>query len=343
MMPKRNDLAPRPRTLAALALSLLLLAGTAMAAKASDAKSRTKAELEQRVVDMAHKFQNDPQFNKGRTPAQIRDGVEFVTGNVLFLLGHEVAHALISVFKIPVIGREEDAADALATIAALKMGGSFAERVVINAARGWFLSDQRDAKSGTPSGLYDEHGLDSQRAYYLVCLLVGGAPEKFAALADEVKLPKERQKTCHFDYSNAEWSWGEVLKPHKRKPGGPKTRIAVTYAPTEQFRLLSELGQRLRILESVAEWLSEDFAWKVPISLEMHECGKPGSRYFPTTKKVVVCYEIVREFVQLHRDYGEMALVPGAIEVTQNGRVIPARKQPSATVESGQKALRPDQ
>jgi hypothetical protein len=340
-MLKSKDLSPR--TLAALSLSVLLFAGPAAAEIASDAKSRRKAELEQRVLDIAHKFQSDPQFNKGKTPAQIQDGVEFVTGNVLFLLGHEVAHALISVFKIPVIGREEDAADALATLAALKMGGSFAERVVINTARGWFLSDQRDARVGSPSGLYDEHGFDSQRAYYLVCLLVGGAPEKFHALADEVKLPKERQKTCHFDFSNAEWSWGEVLKPHKRKPGAPKTKIATSYAPTTEFRLLSELGQKLRILESVAEWLSEDFAWKVPISLEMQECGKPGSRYFPTSKKVVVCYETVREFVQLHRDYGEMALVPGTIEVTKNGRVVPARKQPSATVESSQKALRSDQ
>ena len=134
-----------------------------------------QAELEQRVLDIASMFQNDPRYNRGKTPEQIKDGVEFVTGNVLFVLGHETAHALISELEIPVIGREEDAADALATVVALKMANSFADRVVVNAARGWFLSDQRDRKAGIPTTFYDEHGMDLQRAYYIVCLLVGGA------------------------------------------------------------------------------------------------------------------------------------------------------------------------
>ena len=63
------------------------------------------------------------------------------------------------------------------------MANSFADRVVVNAARGWFLSDQRDRKEGIPSPFYDEHGIDVQRAYQIVCLLVGGQPDKFAGLA----------------------------------------------------------------------------------------------------------------------------------------------------------------
>ena len=74
---------------------------------------------------------------------------------------------------------------------------------------------------------------------------------------------------------------GEALKPHLRKPEDPKTKIEVKYAPTVEFATLSELGQKLQILETVAEWLSEDFAWKTPISLEMQECGSAGARWLP--------------------------------------------------------------
>ena len=49
--------------------------------------------------------------------------------------------------------------------------------------------------------------MDLQRAYNIVCLLVGGQPDKFMTFANEVKLPEDRQKTCHFDFSNASWSW----------------------------------------------------------------------------------------------------------------------------------------
>src|SRR6266576_1991868 len=144
---------------AALALLLVLFAAPAAIAQSEGAReAMKKSELEQRVLDVAHMFQNDPRYNRGKTPEQIKDSVEFVTGNVLFVLGHETAHALISEMGIPVLGREEDAADALATIVALKMANSFADRVVVNAARGWFLSDQRDRKDGVPLSYYAEHG-----------------------------------------------------------------------------------------------------------------------------------------------------------------------------------------
>jgi hypothetical protein len=317
--------------LGALPVLQLLLAQPAAVAQTDSSSHATKQEeLEKAVVDITNMFANDPRYNRGKTREQIKDGVEFVTGNVLFVLGHETAHALISVFDLPVLGREEDAADTLATVVALKMANAFADRVVVNAARGWFLSDRQDKKDGTPASFYDDHGLDLQRAYYIVCLMVGAAPDKFTNLANEVKLPKERQSDCKFEYNNISWSWGEVLKPHKRKPDDPKTKIEVRYNPTKEFATISELGRKLQILEAVAEWLSEDFAWKTPISLEMDECGSPDTRWIAAKKTIVVCYEMIREFVQLHRDYGQMALVPGgAMKMTKSGKIVAVKPSKS--------------
>jgi Putative metallopeptidase len=330
---------------AALALFALLLAQPAAVAQpappAAQAPAASKAELEKRVLDIVEMFQNDPRYNKGKTPSQIKDSVEFVTGNVLFVLGHETAHALISEFGIPVLGREEDAADALATIVSLKMSTAFADRVVYNAARGWFLGDQRDRKEGIPLTFYDEHGMDLQRAYNIVCLMVGGAPDKFEKLANEVKLPEERQDTCQGDFSNASWSWEQVLKPHMRKPEDPKTEIPVNYAPTKEYAILSDLGQKLRILEVVAGWLSRDFVWKKPIGLEMQECGSPNARWDLQSKKVIVCYELIREFVQLYRGYGQEALVPGPMMVSKNKKVVPATAFRKPRAQKGYRAKGP--
>src|SRR3954469_1446355 len=61
---------------------------------------------------------------------QLRDQlIEFIIGNTLFTLTHELGHAVISEFQLPVIGREEDAADALPTLALLHVGSAFAHRV----------------------------------------------------------------------------------------------------------------------------------------------------------------------------------------------------------------------
>jgi hypothetical protein len=315
--------------LAALALPLfVLLAGPAASAESeSGGATARRAALEKRVMDIVEMFQSDPRYNRGKTPQQIKDGVEFVTGNVLFVLAHETGHALISVFDLPVLGREEDAADSLATIVSLKMTSSFADRVVVNAARGWFLSDQRDKKDGSPTPFYDEHGLDLQRAYNIVCLLVGGSPDKFMPLADEVKLPKERQDTCRFDFSNASYSWKQVLTPYMRKGDDPKTEIEVNYAEPGEFATIAALGRKLQILESVAEWLSEDFVWKTPISLEMQQCGdEVGTRWLPREKKIVVCYEMIREFIQLHREFGQVALVPGSLKMSKYNKIVVSAK-----------------
>ena len=162
------------RAALALPLFLLLAAPAAVAQSETGAQTARRMELEKRIRHRKHVPERSP-LQQREDPGEIKDGVEFVTGNVLFVLAHETGHALISALEIPVAGREEDAADQLATVMALKMADSFADRVVVNAARGWFLGDQRDKKAGVPTVFYDEHGMDLQRAYHIVCLLVGGA------------------------------------------------------------------------------------------------------------------------------------------------------------------------
>ena len=86
------------------------------------------------------------------------DRVEFVVGNTLFVLLHEMGHVLIAEMKLPVLGREEDAADTFAALAMLKIGTNFSQRVLAAAAKGWFLSDRRDQQTGAKPLFYDDLG-----------------------------------------------------------------------------------------------------------------------------------------------------------------------------------------
>src|SRR5262249_7494490 len=154
---------------------------------------------------------------------------EFITGNLIFVLGHEAGHAVIRQMGVPVTGREEDAADIFATLMALMCTDAFADRVLANAALGWFLSDRRDRRLGEKVVYYDETGTDLQRAYNMVCLMVGANMTKFAGVAAAAKLPENRQQTCAEDYLNASGSWENVLQAHLRKPDEPKTALKIVY------------------------------------------------------------------------------------------------------------------
>src|SRR5262249_54143643 len=56
---------------------------------------------------------------------------EFVVGNTLFVMTHELGHAVIGTFHLPVLGKEEDAADTFATLAMLHVGTDYAQGVLV--------------------------------------------------------------------------------------------------------------------------------------------------------------------------------------------------------------------
>ena len=299
-----------------------LLALTLGATPALAAEAVSKETLEQRVVETARVIEKHRHY-RNMSPERVERGVEFVTGNILFVISHESGHALVSELEIPVLGHEEDAVDAFATIMLLRLKDGFADRVVTNAARGWFFGDQRDKKDGIKTVYYDEHGLDLQRAYDIVCLMVGFEPEKFRALADEVKIPRERQDSCKRDYGNTAWSWDKVLKSHQRTPDQPKAKIPVTYAPADsEYELLAEMAKRIQILENVAEHLSDTFTWPAPIALEMKTCGSSGAQFEFGPKKIVVCYEILDEFSELYRTYGHEEIVADPTKAILKNRKV---------------------
>jgi len=288
---------------AALIVMPSILAGPAYAGEPV-----SKYDLQRRVAEAARLLAGHPRM-KGMSDAQREKHVEFVAGNLLFVLGHEAGHATISDMGIPVVGREEDAADIFATLMALMCTDGFADRVLANAALGWFFSDRRDRRErrqgAEAAAYYDGHGMDLQRAYNVVCLMVGSNVGKFASVAEAAKLPAERQATCQDDYLNAKWSWDQVLQSHLRKGDEPKTAINVVYGPGNgQYDAYAAVGRHMKILEAMAEHLSEHYVWRAPISLEMQTCGDSNARFEFRTKKVIVCYELAEEFSELYRRYG---------------------------------------
>jgi hypothetical protein len=77
---------------------------------------------------------SETRLNQGPQRAR-QDRAEFVVGNMLFVLLHEMAHVHVTEMGLPVLAREEDAADAYATLALLKMGAARRVRRVAGEAR----------------------------------------------------------------------------------------------------------------------------------------------------------------------------------------------------------------
>ena len=270
-------------------------------------KQRLKAGSQQfraRLDEAARALENNPQL-KDLSQQQRKDLVEFVAGNMLFVLTHEMAHALIAEMDLYVLGREEDAADAYAVTAMLDVGTEVSTQVLVQAATGWFLSDKRNQARGIELAFYDEHGLDRQRAYQIVCLMVGSDAVKFAEAAEKAKLPKRRQKTCEDDYGVASSSWNTALKPRLRGADQPKQKIDAVYGPaTGRLEVIVQTFRTIKLLETVADFAAERYAWPRPITLEMQTCGQLNAYWDLDAQKIVICYELGLDFAMLFHDFG---------------------------------------
>jgi hypothetical protein len=287
------------------------------------------AQFQAGVDKAAHLLENDPRL-ADLTHQQRVALVEFVAGNMLFALLHEMGHAHIQEMGLPVIGREEDGADSYAITALLKVRGSVSKNVLVAATTGWFLDSARNEKEGTRVPYYDTHSVDLQRAYQIVCLMVGSDADAFADLADKVKLPPDRQGTCAGDYSNASWSWELVLKPHLRAADHPKQKITVVYGSPGGFPDLADAMRATGMIEMISEYAANRFVWRRPITFEVKSCGQPDLHWELSTQHILVCYEMAADFGQLYRGYGLAKSAPADQAEQQKPTVQPVTRKSTA-------------
>ena len=154
---------------------------------------------------------------KANFPELRRDDTEF--GRELaavdgFLLMHEFGHALIDAYALPVLGREEDAADSVATVfltTSVEGGAQYA----FDAARFFHALSARQ-RHLAPSDYFDEHSLDEQRALSIVCWIGGSSPAELRAVKGLGLLSSERLQRCPAEYAQKVRSWQTLIAPHVR-------------------------------------------------------------------------------------------------------------------------------
>lgn len=133
---------------------------------------------------------------------------------VRFVFLHEIGHALIDAYSLPVTGGEEDAADRLSAFVNLKELGDEGVRAVFAAADAFQIESK--ARSTTAKNLADEHLLQEQRFYNSLCMIYGSNAEKYENIVTDGYLPKERAVRCRNEYQRTVQSWITLLEPWRK-------------------------------------------------------------------------------------------------------------------------------
>lgn len=304
--------------------SLAVLAGLLAFSPASAEQS-----FPARVEEAASAFAAGAGPLAGMPESERKRLVVFLVGNVAFTLAHEFGHAVISEFGLPVLGREEDAADNFATLTLVQIGGTFAHQVVVDAATGLLVMGRNEGLTNDPVQFYDDHGLGGQRAAQIICLIYGSEPDAFTLLAERARVPMERRESCVADFQQMSETWRQLLEPHagrarqslwqrlfrRTRDTGPSAIMPVTYGEApEPLKPIRSFLVRIGLLETVRDYAISNFAFSPGIRLEAKSCGEPNASWDAPERRLVLCYELVA------------AMIPIAVEAIRTAPDAPLRR-----------------
>lgn len=228
------------------------------------------------------------------TEEDIEQKALFFVGNIAWLVYHEFGHGMIFEYKLPVLGKEEDAVDSFATINMIAEEDDPAlETMIIDVVDAWF-------QAGLYANLtYGQHSIDEQRGYSVVCLLVGHDPEGYKSVADDAEMPEDRQANCKWDFQKAEESWNAVLGDNMlREDEAPTAEVNVVYGDAGNFEAAGALLQSSDILETIAHQMETTFRLSAPITVSVEQCGEANAFFMYDERKVRVCYELANFFLE---------------------------------------------
>lgn len=232
----------------------------------------------------------------GLSKTERAEAISFAVNNSLFTLYHEVAHLLIDKLGLPVLGREEDAADNIATWILLQKKTPDANDALVDAAHGWRLTGDSFDNIFTDDDYASGYSPERQRSLQIVCMMVGADGAAFRQVANQYDIHAARQDTCFYDYDKLDRSMREILPAE-----GKGTRVDVRYRDGgNRLRLAERMLRNSGIFDQVAEEVRQGYRIEGRVKFTAKSCGEANAFYDPKTVEIIFCYELMQDFIDLH-------------------------------------------
>lgn len=140
---------------------------------------------------------------------------EMVTGITFFFFYHELAHALIDAYDLPVLGKEEDAADFFAILIIFSIMEELEyPSYGLSGPMTLFAKESEIYTYTSDLKFWDSHSIPEQRIYSILCLLYekydpNVFPEGFIGSKTH-----ERLEECNLGVDKISESWSTLIRPY---------------------------------------------------------------------------------------------------------------------------------
>jgi hypothetical protein len=204
----------------------------------------------------------------------------FIDANVITTFYHELGHALVDLLELPVLGREEDAVDALSTyLVHLLHDEETAAALIADTALGYELA-MAEAEGARPE-YWGVHSLDGQRLAMMVCHFYGAAPADRADLAADLGMPDDMAEACETEFAQVEAAWGAVLD----RVAGYHGRAGLVLVPRGHDPRLEA------VLAVEVDRINAEFGLPKSIDVVVEPCGEANAFYSLDDRRILLCTE----------------------------------------------------
>jgi hypothetical protein len=185
----------------------------ALVVKVEGCDGTSNAWYDDGAVTVCYEYLDEVRRNAPTEPTP--EGIthrDAIMGPTLEVFLHEVGHAVFDHLEVPVLGREEDAADQFAAYILLKFGGQDVRRLIGGVAYMY----GREASVSMPMGkdFSNEHGVPAQRFYNLLCVSYGSDAKLFADIVANGTLPKDRAERCEEEFQQVDRAMKKLIRPY---------------------------------------------------------------------------------------------------------------------------------
>jgi hypothetical protein len=129
----------------------------------------------------------------------------------MFVFFHEAGHALVDQLELPVLGKEEDSVDAMATV--IMVNADMPESAIL---AGFFFNNQQQGTQQV--NWFDSHSVGPQRIGNLVCWAIGGDSDLLLKNPGLMDLAQQiiavGQRDCKAEYQQQEKAVEELWEPY---------------------------------------------------------------------------------------------------------------------------------
>jgi len=140
--------------------------------------------------------------------------IDALIGPFLDVFLHEAGHAVLRALKIPLFGRQEDAADQFSTYIMLQFDKEEARRLIMGSAYQYKGDLSSPTVTIKQQAFADEHGTSAQRFFNLLCTAYGADPKLFKDVVEKGFLPEDRAVGCEREYAQLSHAFDTLIRPH---------------------------------------------------------------------------------------------------------------------------------